>query len=146
MPRTRPCGREGCGEKSFRGRPCGAHKPAWWRARRGGAAAVLRKEADAAEEQTGRDCGSGGRWGVAKRAGAGAGAGASDQAAAAEGSVFERKREETKTATAAAADPIGASKLQSVPKVDVAAPTSQTFVPNELEKWDSTDLKVARAV
>lgn len=69
------------------------------------------------------------------------------QAAAAEGSVFERKREETKTATAAAAaDPIGASKLQSVPKVDVAAPTSQPFVPNELEKWDSTDLKVARAV
>ena len=51
MPRTRPCGREGCGEKSFRGRPCGAHKPAWWRARRGGVAAVLRQEADAAEEQ-----------------------------------------------------------------------------------------------
>ena len=88
MPRTRPCGREGCGEKSFRGRPCGAHQPAWWRARRGGAAAVLRQEADAAEEQTGRDCGSGGRWGVAKRAGAGASA--SDPAAAAEGGALAR--------------------------------------------------------
>lgn len=56
-------------------------------------------------------------------------------------SSFDRKRDE-KVAGAAAVDPLGASNLRSVPKVEVAAPVSQLFAPTEPAKWDSTDLKV----
>jgi len=59
--------------------------------------------------------------------------------AAAGGSVFDRKREEK-----ANSDPLGASKLTSVPKATVAPPVSCEFTPVDAAKWESTDLKVSQ--